>query len=120
MGSLELLVLFMQGVSIVIVAAGAYLCLVHVGLLPSTRAMGGFAVAASCVLFGAALGAVALSLSMGAAPVEAAEYAEPGWDAPRVMPVSIAMPFVPPAIIAKEPAAAPPRGDGSFEVYEYH
>ena len=107
MGSFELLVSFMQVFSISIVAAGAYLCLVHAGVLPAPRAIGAFAVAASCVLFGAALGVLALTLSMRSAPVEAA-------------PVSLAMPVVPSALIAYEPPAVSPRGDGHFEAYEYH
>src|SRR5687768_12787686 len=94
MGSLETLVLVMQLFSLFIVAAGAYLCLVHAGVLPTKPAMGGFAIAASCVLFGAALGAVALSLSMRSAPAQAATYAEPGWDAPHVMPITVAVPLV--------------------------
>jgi hypothetical protein len=105
MGSIEVLVLFMQVVSVCIVAAGTYLCLVQAGVLPETRAFGRFAIAASCVVFGAALGALALSFSMRSAPVEAA--------------VSVALPFVPSEFIAFPPPAAA-RGDGDFEVYEYH
>ena len=126
MGSLETLVLVMQIFSLFIVAAGAYLCLVHAGVLPAKRALGGFAIAASCVLFGAALGAVALSLAMRSAPVEAAAYAEPGWDAPRVMPLSTSVPLVASGTIVHQPAAASILWDTSllrdadFRVYEYH
>jgi len=126
MGSLETLVLVMQLFSLFIVAAGAYLCLVHAGVLPTKPAMGGFAIAASCVLFGAALGAVALSLSMRSAPAEAAAYAEPGWDAPRVMPMSTSVPLIASGTIVHQPAAASILWDTSllrdadFRVYEYH
>ncbi len=112
MSSLEMLVVALQLFSISIVAAGAYLCLVHAGVLPAPHAIGGVAIAASCVLFGAALGVLALTLSMRSAPVEAAALVESA--------VTTAMPDASPAFIAAEPAAASPRGDGGFEVYEYH
>ncbi len=108
MGSLETLVLVMQLFSLFIVAAGAYLCLVHVGLLPAKPAMGGFAIAASCVLFGVALGALALTLSMGSAPVEAAEFAEP------------ALPLIAADTVVQPPAAPSLLGDADFRIYEYH
>jgi hypothetical protein len=112
MESLEMLVLAMQLFSLLIVAAGAYLCLVHAGVLPAKPAMGGFALAASCVLFGAALGAVALSLAMP--PVEAAAYDELAVYAEPVL-------SVPANVIAYEPPAAPVLGgDSGFHVYEYH
>jgi hypothetical protein len=98
-----MLVVFMQIFSISIVAAGAYLCLVHAGVLPAPHAIGGVAIAASCVLFGAALGVLALTLSVRSAPVEAAEHAA-----------------VASEIIAYPPPAASAHGDGSFEAYEYH
>ena len=107
MSSLEMLVVALQLFSISIVAAGAYLCLVHAGVLPAPHAIGGVAIAASCVLFGAALGVLALTLSMRSAPVAAA-------------PVSMAMEEVPPGFFAYEPTAASPGGDGHFEAYEYH
>jgi hypothetical protein len=108
MESLNALVFFMQVVSLLIVVAGAYLCLVHAGVLPVMRPVRGFAIAASCVVFGAALGAVAVSLSMRSAPVEAAAIAE-----------DAALPFAPTGFIAHPPPAAA-RGDGDFEVYEFH
>jgi hypothetical protein len=101
---MDSIVFFMQVVSVLIVAAGGYLCLVHAGILPEVRPKAGFAVAAGCVLFGAALWAFALTLTMQPAPVEAAEYGEPA-----------------PALAAAwPPAAASAVGDGSFELYEYH
>jgi hypothetical protein len=120
MRSLDILVVFMQVLSVCIIAAGAYLSLMHAGLLPAPRAMGRVAITASCVLCGAALGVLALTFSMPSTPAAAAAYAEPGWDAPHVMPVSVAMPFVPPGFVAYEAPAASPRGDGDFEVYDYH
>jgi hypothetical protein len=109
MESLDALVFFMQIVSLLIVVAGAFLCLVHADVLPAIRPMRGFAIAASCVLFGAALGAVAVSLSMRSAPVEAA-----------VMSVDAVVPLAPPGFIAYPPPTASIGGDADFKVYEYH
>jgi hypothetical protein len=105
---MDAIVFFMQVISVLIVAAGGYLCLVHAGILPEARPRAGFAVAAGCVLFGAALWAFALTLTIQPAPVEAAELEEP------------AEPFAPSALFAFPPPALSVHGDGRFEAYEYH